>query len=195
MYTLTQSHAAIRPSATAFTFCHYSRGMAPRHYGYFPALSTFRREIKGVRGWESESPRNSKGERDREWRTWELTEGVTDALDQKRQVEHVIGGSQAPSHQHCSEQPPLETAGLPWILGEVTTEEEGSQAYLWKIISFDTVVLAHTQHYSYLSACQQSHTQYGWWIIWEKNISIRYLMIFFMVAFVCSFMYLFICII
>lgn len=89
-----QSHAAIHPSATtAFTFCHHSRGMAPQHYGYFPVLSAFRWEIKSVKRVRE----TKKGESGRQtaWCTRELTEGVTDALDQKRR-EHVTGGSQAP---------------------------------------------------------------------------------------------------
>lgn len=43
--------------------------------------------------------------------------------------------SQAP-HENT---PSLKKAGLPWLQGEVITEEDWSQAYLWKIISFDTV--------------------------------------------------------
>ena len=84
---------------------------------------------------------------------------MTDALDQKRRVEHVIGGSEAHSRLHCSEQPSLETTGLPWLLREVTTEEEGSQAYLWKIIFFDTVLFTHAKHlsHSYASVCH-NHT-------------------------------------
>lgn len=58
-----QSHAASHPSATAFTFCHHSGGIAPRHYGYFPVLSAFRCEIKTVREWESEKLKRRERER------------------------------------------------------------------------------------------------------------------------------------
>lgn len=44
----------IHPPDTAFTFCHHYGGMAPQHHGYFPALSTFRRETKRGRERESE---------------------------------------------------------------------------------------------------------------------------------------------
>lgn len=133
-----QSHAASHPSATALTFCHHSGGIAPQHYGYFPLLSAFRCEIKTVREWESENLQ--RRERETEQRTRELTEGVTDALDQKRR-EHVTGGSQAPHNN----TPSLKKAWLPWLLGEVTREEDGSQAYLRKIISRLTQLWLHTQ--------------------------------------------------
>lgn len=54
--TVTWSHAAIRPPATALIFCHCSRGMAPQHHGYFPVLSTFRQEIKRVMKRASRRP-------------------------------------------------------------------------------------------------------------------------------------------
>lgn len=54
IHTDWTEQTSIHPSDTAFTFCHHYRGMAPQHYGYFPALSTFRRETKRGRERESE---------------------------------------------------------------------------------------------------------------------------------------------
>lgn len=63
------------------------------------------RESQTVR----ESQRNSKGERI-QWKDScvheMLTEGVTDALDQTRGVEHVIGGSQALHADTAVSSPP-----------------------------------------------------------------------------------------
>lgn len=40
---------------------------------------------------------------------------MTDALDQKRQARHVIGGSQASSRQRHRDQSSLEKTRLPWL--------------------------------------------------------------------------------
>lgn len=159
-----QSHAAIHPSATtAFTFCHHSRGMAPQHYGYFPVLSAFRWEIKSVK-----RVRETKKERARD-----RQRGVRGSWQREWQMLWTRRGENMWLVDHrplTLTRPPWKKAELPWLLGEVTREEDGSQAYLWKIISFDTVVVAHTWLHALskkiIFLLDASWTFFLWWHLW-----------------------------
>lgn len=118
----TRSHRQSHAAHPSLSYCFHILSLVQRN-GTTCIMGIFQRYQLSGEG-ERASQRNSKGGRSRAWRTWELTEGVTDALDQKRRVEHVIGGSQASFTQNavlCS----TVTAGLPWLRRRLQQKRKG----------------------------------------------------------------------